>query len=366
MTARLLTFFILLVLLSCHSRERKTTTTDTAPPTSDRTFSPPPAHEELIPFKANPQIADYIRNMHQDSKGGFWLGTNGRGVAYYDGDTISYHGPEKGFGGYQVTGITEDRHGSIWFATDQGVVRYSGEEKAGGEKLFESSADTLINDKRFWSIHADGQGRIWAGSSREILVHEDGSWRPFSLPYPELGEGSFITATTAWSITEDAQGHLWFSTNGYGVYKYDGSSFAHYDKKDGLADNSVDVILAASNGDMWFGTRHGGVSWYDGERFTNYTALDSIGDNEVCALLEDATGDIWFSAEGHGVYRHQAGTDNEGPRLTNYSVDQGLGVKAVQVIYQDAEGRLWAGGGGGLYRMDGERFRHVGVNGPWR
>ena len=40
-----------------------------------------------------------------------------------------------------------------------------------------------------------------------------------------------------------------------------------------------------------------------------------------------------------------------------YSQKQGLDVRTVQTIFEDKEGRFWVGGGGGLYRYDGNSFK---------
>jgi ligand-binding sensor domain-containing protein len=81
--------------------------------------------------------------------------------------------------------------------------------------------------------------------------------------------------------------------------------------------------------------------------------------SEVCIIYDDKVGNIWFSSEGFGVHCY-----NE-KSFTNFHKEQGLGVKAVQTIFEDKEGRLWAGGGGGLYRLDGRSFVNVTRNGPW-
>ena len=93
----------------------------------------------------------------------------------------------------------------------------------------------------------------------------------------------------------------------------------------------------------------------------NFTQRNgSIGNDEVCAIYEDKNGNIWFSSEGFGVYRFN------GESLTNFSKEQGLEVGAVQTIFEDREGRFWVGGGGGLYRYDGNSFVNVTKNGPWK
>lgn len=331
-------------------------------------------NEIRIPFIEKIQIAEYIRDIFQDKNGNLWFGTNGYGVAHYDGDSISYYSNTQGFNGQQITGITVDQKKNIWFATDQGIVKYDWSSTADGKKQFINYTDqAYFGGQRFWSICADSHNTIWAGSAIGIFRYDGVKWETFELPYPEEVTGNFITKRTTWSISEDKAGTMWFSTNGYGAYAYDPiaeqagrQAFSQYSEKDGLTDNSVDIIIEDSRENVWFGTRFGGISRYDGKSFTNYTARDRIGNNEVCIIYEDSKGNIWFSSEGYGVYQYN------GESFTNYSQQQGLGVRAVQTIFEDDKGRLWVGGGGGLFRFDptadrasGQSFYNVTKDGPW-
>jgi len=341
--------FIMTLLTSCTAQDKSRET--------------PKLSKEPLIFRHTPpdeQVAQYIRNIYEDKNGNLWFGTNGYGVAHYDGDSVSYFSIGEGFHGQQITGITEDQESNIWFATDQGVVLYDWSENDEGGKRFTNYSDSLyFGGQRFWSIFADDNNAIWAGSARSIYRFDGEAWSPFKLPYPEEVTGSFITSGTSWSISQDSAGNMWFSTNGHGAFRYDGQAFTQYSKKDGLTDDSVDHILEDRDGNMWFGTRFGGVSLFDGGHFTNFTERDSIGNNEVCVIYEDKEGNIWFSSEGYGVYRYN------GASFTNFGEKQGLGVRAVQTIYEDQEGRFWVGGGGGLYRFDGSTFVNVKKGGPW-
>lgn len=250
---------------------------------------------------------------------------------------------------------------NIWFATDQGIVKYDWQSNKEGEKQFTNyTAQQYFGGQRFWSIFADSKGMVWAGSPIGIFRFEGKKWATFEIPYPSKETGKFITNATSMSISEDRAGNIWFATMGYGAFKYDGQSFTQYSKKDGLKDNSVDHILEDQNGNIWLGTRFGGLNRFDGEHFVNFTQHNNMrGNDEVCVIYEDSAGNIWFSSEGYGVYRY------DGQSFTNFFKEQGLNVGAVQTIIEDKNGRIWVGGGGGLYRYDGMTFVNVTKNGPW-
>jgi len=302
------------------------------------------------------QLTGYVRRIFQDSQGRYWFGSNGDGIYRYDPGSgaglLEVFTTDDGLAGVQVTGILEDRNGHIWISTDGGVSRYDGRTFA-----TYTTKDGLPSNG-CWSIFGARDGTIWVGTAAGPCRFDGHAFTPFALP---MGEAAVPDVPERWvfCMTQDRKGDLWFGTD-TGAFRYDGRSFQWLTKKDGLGDNYVPCILVDRKDQVWFSSMTGGLSRWDGTSFKHFTAPDDIGDNAVWNVYEDRQGNIWFSSEGYGVYRY------DGSSLRNYSTKQGLGVLAVQTIHQDREGRMWFGGGGGLYRLEGDTMIQVERNGPWQ
>ena len=71
-------------------------------------------------------------------------------------------------------------------------------------------------------------------------------------------------------IYEDKEGNIWFSSEGFGVYRYDGESFINYKQDQGLGVSAVQAILEDKEGRFWV-AGGGGLYRYDGKSFFNVT-----------------------------------------------------------------------------------------------
>jgi len=300
------------------------------------------------------QISEYVREVFQDRDGVYWFGTNGDGVARYDGKSLTFLSKQEGFGGTAVRGILQAPDGEMWFATDGGVSRYQ------SGKFTNYTAANGLTDDQVWSIFQDSAGTIWVGTMGGVCRFDGTAFVPFAIPRakvenPVEGFGPQVV----WSMFEDRDGNMWFGTDGEGARKYDGESFTIFTDKQGLAGNTVRSIVGDSEGQIWFGTRLGGVSCYDGTEFRNFTTADGLANNEVYEILEDSAGSIWFSIRGEGVSRY------DGKTFTAFGIDNGLTMPHVQSIFEDDGGVLWLGCSGGLFYYDGETFVNVKKEGPW-
>ena len=117
-----------------------------------------------------PQISAFVREIFQDRSGDFWFGTNGDGICRHDAESLTFFGPDEGFGGSAVRGMHEDRNGDLWFGTDgEGVHRWDG-------ATFTSfrTGDGLAGD-RVRSIEVGRRVHIWIGTDGGGVSRFDGT-----------------------------------------------------------------------------------------------------------------------------------------------------------------------------------------------
>jgi ligand-binding sensor domain-containing protein len=174
-----------------------------------------------------------------------------------------------------------------------------------------------------------------------------------------------------WGIMEDKKGNIWFARDGYGACKYDGTTFTHFMKKDGLCSNNVREITEDIHGNFWFAclnsdlhkeSKEGGISCYDGKTFTNYPNLEGVGQNDIYSIYADKIGNVWIGATGLGIYRYDGKTFQLYKGTDRMDLTWSVGI---QSILEDRKGKLWFGFSGGLFRFDGKGISNITKNGPW-
>ena len=322
--------------------------------------------------KTDAQIDEYVVEIFEDKKGDLWFGTLTKGVARYDGKSLTYFSAKDGLCGNSVVSITEDKEGNIWFGTHSGLSKYNGRTFANFTRK-----EGLCND-RVSHILVDRAGNIWVGTWDGVCRYNGATFSNFPLPIPDI-EVPGYQATTNWvtEIMEDQQGNIWFGRSGYGACKYDGESFKEFTKKDGLPSDCVQAIHEDKQGNIWFGSRvaekdhpdadkrtgDGGLSRYDGKTFIQYPGLEGLSKNDIYTIFEDKTGNIWIGATGVGVYQY----DGESFKIYKGTDRMDLTYSfGVQSMLEDRNGTLWLGFSGGLFRLDGSSIINVTQDGPWK
>lgn len=301
--------------------------------------------------------SDNVRCGLEDKEGNLWFGTTGEGVYRYDGKSFTQFTVKDGLNSNKVWCILEDKSGNIWFGTTDGACRYDG-KKIIRIPISENFAPVNSDNNYYsewatkntvWSIFQDKGGTIWFGTgdgvycyngtfftrfldnqsviNKEglhlkmvdcILEGDDGViWFASGMPPGSEGvcryDGKSITSSKpngdGWirSMIKDKAGHIWFAGRNHGNFRYDGKTFSNFTGKVGIGNS----ILSDRNGNIWFSGEEdddlenvGGIWCYDGKTFKNFTTKDGIGKYSVWSMVEDSKGNIWIGTRNTGLYKY--------------------------------------------------------------
>lgn len=170
-----------------------------------------------------------------------------------------------------VNCVCQDQEGYIWFATQNGVCRYDGNQI----KSVELDASILSIDATF--IMEDSQSRIWVGTTNYGAYYiENGQVRNLSVE-----EG--LPNNWVNSIYEDSQGRVWLATDEGPGYFVNGKLERLMDK-DSLLSDAIYCVSQTEDNRLWFGTVNRGLVGYKDDQTFHFTADDHGISNMIYSL----------------------------------------------------------------------------------
>ncbi|MCD6018629.1 MAG: hypothetical protein K0S53_1750 [Bacteroidetes bacterium] len=311
------------------------------------------------------QGTNQFANVHcglQDKAGNLWFGTTGEGVYRYDGKTFTNFTEKDGLSNNNVWCIYEDKENHIWFGTGDGICRYNSSASSGnGLKSFftlpiTDSLDNTSAKNEVWSILQDKTGSFWFGTSNGVYQYDGKSLAPF-LQNDKIINKNKLRLKHIQAILEDQDGNFWFASwNQEGACRFDGKTLTNFRPNE---DGMVHAMLEDKNGNIWFGTRNKGVCVYDGQTFINFTEKESLRNTCVYSMSEDQSGNIWFATETTGIWYYNSSSllIRGSKNFTNFTTENGLNHNSVFSITIDKAGNIWCGTRNtGLSRYDGKTF----------
>lgn len=229
-----------------------------------------------------------------------------------------------------------------------------------------------LPENGFSNGYLDKDGTIWFSSNGGGIYHYDGK------AFKNYTEENGLSSNQVYSITSDHKNNLWFGTQN-GLTKYNRKRFEHislpYQDTTGLwldkvypiiNPNAVHSLATDNNDNLWIGTAGGGAYRYDGRNFKSYLTEigqkqeDSLYHNWIPFIRKDNNGNMWFASMTHGGV-----SQFDGKEFTQYLIKDGLSEDQVRTIYCDKTGKIWFGFNGnrnsGLTVYDGSSFKTYSV-----
>ncbi len=298
------------------------------------------------------QISNVIPAILQDSKGNIWFGTQ-NGVFKQTGDSLIHIDSIKDESGKGVTveEMAEDKDGKIWFAHRAGISSIDGTLVTNYYR-----SDGLISNDT-WSIETDVNGNVWIGTIEGACIFDGRRFTKFDMPEGKKDTTLAISSTKmVHSILEDSKGTIWFSTNA-GLFSYTNKIIKNVSDEVGIPTNFVSKIVEDKKGEFWISTSIG-LFHLKGNILTNISEKHFEEPKGTGSMIVDYKGDVWFNC-GRSIYRLS------GDKLTEYRIEEGNYGPLTFQIYEDWQKRLWFVGFGGAYRYENDRFINITKNGPW-
>lgn len=227
------------------------------------------------------------------------ISTFGGGILVFNQATQSLHdfSNEEVFIYGCVFGITKDKRGNLWLATQNGLYECLPEGKVLRDfNLMNSVLSTSV----IFVAYPDKSDRIWIGTNFGLYLLDivKGHMMSDCFSEPIKGEVKYIT--------EDSRGDIWVGTTQDGLYQI-GMNLevkSHYTTEDFLPENEVLSIAEDNYGQMWISTRSKITRFNPKDKsFYIYKQLDGLNNQEFNNDVE-ITGDsiIAWPNEGGLVY----------------------------------------------------------------
>jgi ligand-binding sensor domain-containing protein len=269
--------------------------------------------------------------------------------------------------------VFDSQNRSYWFgAASSGLIKYDGQrfEKFDLQSMVGGLQTNIIN-----ALAADGKF-IWIGTNSG-LVRYDPAREEWTSYHREDG----LVSDSVSAVHVDLSGMLWYGTFGYGVGKFDGTSWYRYDitgcyslnpqlkqwindscyaPGQGLSSNFINAINTDSRGNKFFGTKDRGLSILDStETLWSYLSSQhlklNILNDIVLNIASDQRDYKWIGTEGGMIKLNPQNnvdsvyTESPGGLLRN----------KVNAIWIDNFQNKWIGTNSGVSLLDstGVRWR---------
>jgi PAS domain S-box-containing protein len=283
-----------------------------------------------------------VTALAQTSDGYLWLG-GPDGLYRFDGVVFERYQPQSGgpFPVRTVTSLLALPHGDLWIGFMPGVISLLRHGNATNYTVREGVSDGLIS-----SFAQDREGTIWAATDSGLLRLEGSRWK-------DVGKDWDFPGKSAGAIFLDRQGALWVSSEDTLVFLPPGARRFH---PTSIRVGQVTQIAQAADGKLWMAevTRSVRPIPLSDKRQPPDETEVRVGS---MGILFDNDGALWITSVGDGLRRAPAPELLKGwikefsTAVESFTARDGLSDDVVRTVLQDREGSIWVGTNNGLDRF---------------
>ena len=296
-------------------------------------FAGPPEHTWRTFDQLDGVHANWTFDIVQTRDGALWFATDD-GVLRFDG---VWEQRNQGLPAEMTLALLADGEGGLWAGTAHGLARWQ------DEGWMVQGAGTELENARINALLAMPDGAIWAGGDEGVFVWSpQDDWRRLS--------GLPLTGVDAMAL--DANHNIWLARADQ-LFRYDGDAWQKVAlmNADGVIDCTITDLVADESGGLWVATEDQGVVHLMDDEMVWETTISGLPSNRVLALTLARDGSLWAATNGGGVGRLDA---NGWKTLT---ISDGLAADFVSALFEDVDGVFWFGTVAGVSRYDNRTWR---------
>jgi ligand-binding sensor domain-containing protein len=276
-------------------------------------------HPAQTRWRCIPGVFDDCRSIVEDADGTIWCATN-MGLLRYHGTRLTFAVDRDGTTPADLTAVAAGPSGRIWCGTATGGVLlwFSGVASA---KYRPHGYAGAIH-----ALHPEPDGGVWVCSDDGLFRLHGPAWIPMSHP---PGPPTPIRA-----LLNDNRGSLWVGT-GRGLFRFAGGAFTPV--PDPLAEiegASIHALAADPSGGLWIGCSRG-LARFDGTACALLQPGKGFPAGPVQAVLVDRSRRVWFGTASRGVGCWDGGN------VTWFTTHDGLPHNNVSGLLEDRDGNVW-------------------------
>jgi signal transduction histidine kinase/ligand-binding sensor domain-containing protein/DNA-binding response OmpR family regulator len=234
-------------------------------------------------------------------------------------------GIEQGLTSNYVLGVSQDKQGFMWFATESGLNRFDGHRIRTFKKA-DAPANSISANELNQVLADPIDDIIWIATQRNGLNAFNTKTEQFTQYLSDGNNPHSIATNDVTNLAPAADGNLWLSTYHFGVEYFEKSSqkFTHFNQSTipGFASNHVWSIADDKNGSLYIGHVFNGLSIMSLRDHSiknfRYNAADPTGlpGDEVFCIYFDSKGNVWIGTNnGLALFNRQT------ERFTVFSAD---------------------------------------------
>lgn len=267
-------------------------------------------HADTIGLNTGPVRYAEFHDFHESRSGQLWV--YGLEVLYnFDRDAQRFRYIEStetagdiGISYGTVYDVMDDRDGSIWIATNQGL--YFTSIVSGSFAVMNIIFDRKKNATDITDILELPNGDFWMASWGEGIQVLDRnlhrvSHSLYATPVPDTWTAAEKgTIKLTWSLCrQQSDGLIWVGCNGGTLLLHDPQQrTTRYLRPPVFANSTVRFITEDQKGNLWFGTQSGKLVKYQNGRFFEVQDFNTI----IYKIYPDRQGWIWISAHEKGLF----------------------------------------------------------------